>query len=435
MLKPYIFTIEKNNQIVYNLARGDFVKESTTKKLNDHYYKYLHKEKYRNKLNNFLFFFVWKLIYKIFSLKKVNQKLILFVANRDRNIPAEFESIYNYAKSKGYKAVCLTAPYLQDETFYINELRKMRYDLIFTKFYAQAKCTFVSDYYLPAFANKPRKNARLVQLWHGCGAFKKWGYSTREGSWGLKSDFFEKYNIHKTYTDIITSDEAVNQIYSEAFNADISKVKALGVARTDVYFSSTFIKEKTVEVREKYGIPDNKKILVWAPTYRGDSLQKSHNEITMELEKMYNELKDDYVLLIKLHPHLVKGFNAHTFAPEYMKDFAIKPHPSYPIENILCAADVIISDYSSLIFEYSILERPMIFFAYDLEEYENSRAFYYDYKDFVPGPIVKDTEGIIREIRNAEKHFDKDRIRKFRNGFMSACDGNSAKRIFDEMTR
>ncbi len=411
------------------------MKDSTSKKLNDHYYKYLHKEKYRNKLNNFLFFFLWKFIYRFHSLRKPDSKLILFAANRNNTIPAEFRAIYDYAKEKGYKAVCLCMPELNSKTFYINELKKIRYDLQFTKYYAKAKCTFVSDYYLPAFANEPRKGSRLVQLWHGCGAFKKWGYSTRSSSWGLKNDFFEKYNVHKTYTDIITSSESVNGIYAEAFAAEGEKVKALGVARTDVFFDKSFISEKTAEVRAKYNIPADKKILLWAPTYRGDSLQKSHNEITLDLEKMYRELKDDYVLLIKLHPHLVKGFNAQTFAPDYMKGFAIKPHPSYPIESLLCAADIVISDYSSLIFEYTLLERPMIFFAYDLEEYDSSRSFYYDYESFVPGPIVKDTDGIIREIRKTENGFDVSQIISFRNKFMSSCDGSSAKRIFDEMTK
>lgn len=408
---------------------------NTSKKLNDHYYKYLHKEKYRNKLNNFLFFFFWRLIYKLYSLKKVDDRLILFVSNRDDKIPAEYKGIYDYAESKGYRVICHCMPKLESKTFYVNEYKKLRYDIKFTKLYAQAKITFVSDYYLPAFANKPRKGSRLVQVWHGCGAFKKWGYSTRDSAWGLKSDFFDKYNVHKTYTDIITSAESVNEIYAEAFNADIQKVKALGVSRTDVFFDEGFIKAKTEEVREKYNIDKNKKIILWAPTYRGDSLQKSHNEITFDLEKLYDQLKDDYVLLIKLHPHLVKGFNARTFAPEYMKDFAIKPHPSYPIENLLCAADIVISDYSSLIFEYSLLKRPMIFYAYDLEDYENDRAFYYDYRSFVPGEIVKDTDGIINEIKKAETSFDKERITRFKNEYMSACDGKSSERILDEIIK
>lgn len=409
--------------------------DSTRKKLNDHYYKYLHKEKYRNRLNNFLFFFLWRLIYKLFSIKKVDEKLILFVSNRDDKIPAEYKGIYDYAESKGYRVLCHCMPKLESKTFYVNEFRKLRYDIMFTRYYAQAKITFVSDYYLPAFSNPPRKGSRLVQVWHGCGAFKKWGYSTRNSTWGLKSDFFEKYNVHKTYTDIITSAESVNGIYAEAFDADIKKVRALGVSRTDVFFNEEFIKEKTDEVREKYNIDKSKKIILWAPTYRGDSLQKSHNEITFDLEMLYNELKDDYVLLIKLHPHLVKGFNARTFAPEYMKDFAIKPHPSYPIENLLCAADAVISDYSSLIFEYSLLERPMIFYAYDLEEYEGDRAFYYDYRSFVPGEIVYDTDGIINEIKKSEASFDRERIIRFKNEYMSACDGNSSARIFDEIIK
>lgn len=411
------------------------MKDTTSKKLNDHYYKYLHKEKYRNKLNNFLYFFLWKLIYRIYSIKKVDPKLILFVSNRDDKIPAEYKGIYDYAAAKGYRVICHCMPRLESKTFYVNEFKKIRYDIMFTRYYAQAKITFVSDYYLPAFANKPRKGSRLVQVWHGCGAFKKWGYSTRDSAWGLKSDFFEKYNVHKTYTDIITSAECVNSIYAEAFDADLKKVKALGVSRTDVFFDKNFIKEKADEVREKYNIKGDKKIILWAPTYRGDSLQKSHNEITFDLEKLYSELKDDYVLLIKLHPHLVKGFNARTFAPEYMSDFSIKPHPSYPIENLLCAADIVISDYSSLIFEYSLLERPMIFYAYDLNEYESDRAFYYDYTSFVPGRIVTDTDGIINEIKSLEASFDKEKVIRFKNEYMSACDGKSSARIFDELIK
>lgn len=438
----FIYLLEKIILIIYNAdVKGGMIlkkwnlSEEKSKKLNDHYYKYLHKEKYRNKLNSFLYNFIWKLAFMFFSVKKVDPKLVLFVANRDEVIPAEFRGIYDCAKKEGYRAICLCKPKYDSETFYENEWAKIRYDLVFTKYYAQAKCTFVSDYYLPAFANKPRKNSRLVQVWHGCGAFKKWGYSTRDSAWGLKSDQFKKFNAHKTYTDIITSSETVNDVYAEAFDSEISKVKALGVARTDVFFDENFIKEKSEEVREKYKIEPGKKIIMWAPTYRGDSLNKSHNEITLDLERMYNELKDEYVLLIKLHPHVVKGFNAQTFVPEYMKKFAIKPHPSYPIENLLCAADIVISDYSSLIFEYALLERPMIFYAYDLEEYKNSRAFYYDYESFVPGKIATDTEQVIEEIKKLEKHFDKSAITEFKNKFMSACDGNSAKRIFDTIVK
>ena len=404
-------------------------------KLNKHYYKYLHKDKYRNLLNDFLYFFLWKLVYLFYSLKKVDEQLILFVANKDEKLPSDFTSVFNHAKKLGYNAVCLCKPEFSSKIFYVNELKKIRYDLSFTKYYARAKCTFLSDYYLPAYANPPRKHSHLVQLWHGCGAFKRWGYSVKDNAWGLNEKQLNKYKVHKTYTHIVTSSEEVNIHYAEAFDCDSAKVKALGTPRTDVFFDKKFTEEKKLEVYDKFNIDKNKKIILWAPTFRGNSLQKSHNEITLDLEKMYNNLKDDYVLLIKLHPHVIKGFNARTFAPEYMKAFAIKPHPSYPIENLLCAADVVVSDYSSLIFEYALSEKPMIFYAYDLEEYEKGRAFYYDYKSFVPGKIVYDTDSLIKEIKNIEETFDKQRIVDFKNKFMSGCDGKSTERVFSEIMK
>ncbi|MEG1243915.1 MAG: CDP-glycerol glycerophosphotransferase family protein, partial [Oscillospiraceae bacterium] len=96
---------------------------------------------------------------------------------------------------------------------------------------------------------------------------------------------------------------------------------------------------------------------------------------------------------------------------------------------LLCACDILISDYSSLIFEYSLLARPMIFYAYDLDEYDRERSFYYPYREFVPGEIVSDTNQIINAVENIEKSFDSERVLQFCQKFMSACDGQSTKRI------
>ena len=101
------------------------------------------------------------------------------------------------------------------------------------------------------------------------------------------------------------------------------------------------------------------------------------------------------------------------------------------IDTALCGADLVITDYSSLIFEYAILERPMIFFAYDLESYENARSFYFEYEGFVPGEIVTDTDGIINEIKRLETEFDVETVRSFKNRFMSACNGDSTEKIIE----
>ena len=104
------------------------------------------------------------------------------------------------------------------------------------------------------------------------------------------------------------------------------------------------------------------------------------------------------------------------------------------IEELLCTCDLCISDYSSLIFEYSLFERPLVFFAYDLEEYGDWRGFYYDYEELTPGPVLRTTVEVIQYIRETEKEFDPERIRAFRNKFMSACDGHATDRLIELVT-
>lgn len=404
------------------------MKQLLKKILNKHYQMFLAKQKYRNMLNNFLFFFLWKLTYKIACLKKIDDKLILFVASNDYSMPPEYESLFNAAKKKGYNPVCLYKTKNSSSVAYFNELKKIRNDLRFIKYSARAKATFLYDYYLPAYANTPRKSTKLIQIWHACGAFKKWGYSTRKSDWGLDDKFFDKYNVHKTYTHITTSAEKINSVYAEAFGNDVSKVHPLGVARTDIFFNEEFLSSQRAKLINKYPELENKKIILWAPTYRGNNIGSSQNDMAIDFEKLYRELGDGYALLVKLHPHIAKSMSDNDI-PQELTSFVYNISKEFDISTALCFSDMVISDYSSLIFEYALFERPMIFYAYDLEEYDSSRSFYYDYESFVPGEIVKDTSALAKAIINADKSFDRQKVVKFRNEFMSACDGKSTERI------
>lgn len=129
-------------------------------------------------------------------------------------------------------------------------------------------------------------------------------------------------------------------------------------------------------------------------------------DLKLDIERMNAELSDDFVLLYKLHPQTAKRFSLSAEEREKYENFVFDISKDVRIDLAMCAADMLISDYSSVIFEYSLLSRPMIFFAYDLEEYDRDRSFYNKYEDFVPGPIVRDTEGIISAVRQAQSGFD-----------------------------
>ena len=103
------------------------------------------------------------------------------------------------------------------------------------------------------------------------------------------------------------------------------------------------------------------------------------------------------------------------------------------IEDLLCTADVCMSDYSSLIFEYALFEKPMLFLAYDLDDYFDYRGFYYDYHDLAPGPVVRDTAGVIDFVTHLDTQFDLPRVRAFRQKFMASCDGHATQRILQRV--
>lgn len=367
-----------------------------------------------------LFFLVWPLVFKIYKRRPLNKKLVLFAYNRNyTSMPDNMKSVFEYLKKRGYDCVEMASPK--------NGLKRLFFNLKFTKYYAVCRCVFLTDNFDPVYANAPRKGTKVIQLWHACGAFKKWGYSTTDLAWGASRESLELFPMHNTYTDAFVSCEKVIPCYAEAFGCKKEIIKPFGVPRTDVYFDSSFVSGQRAELKRLLPEIGEKKVILYAPTFRGNNPTQAYNENRLDFEKLFFALSKQYVLLLKLHPFTAEKFDLTQDEKERFKGFLFNVSGLVGIETALCGADILIADYSSLIFEYSLLERPMLFFAYDLEEYDRDRSFYYDYKSFVPGKIVTDTDEIIAAIES--KDFEGEKIKAFRETFMSACDGNSTRRI------
>ena len=375
---------------------------------------------------NFLYHKLWPHYFRKYSRKPIDEKkAVLAYSHIYKEMPDNLRCIKAALEEQGY--TCVVIDRAENGVIYknplLNELAKCFYGKKFFREYATAKALFLTDYFFPAYACKPREGQSVVQLWHGCGAFKKWGYSTAEKKWGASKKNLDLYPIHNTYTHVCVSSPKVSFAYVEAFGCSEKSVIPLGAPRTDVYFDKGFVAGCRKQILDKFPEIGGRKIILYAPTFRGDSIDKSYIKNMMDIEEMSRRLGDGYVLLIKQHPLTADAFRIRNdgFAFDISKDVAI--------ETALCAADLVITDYSSLIFEYALLERPMIFFAYDLAEYEDARSFYFGYEGFVPGEIVNSTEEIIGEIRRLETDFDVERIRRFRQDYMCACDGKSTERI------
>lgn len=146
-------------------------------------------------------------------------------------------------------------------------------------------------------------------------------------------------------------------------------------------------------------------------------------DIQLDINQMYHALKDDYLLLIKLHPAVKNNHNYQKLYPDFVYDFS----EYRGINELLVIVDFLISDYSSVPFEYALLNKPMIFYPYDLDLYQKERGVIPDYIQEVPGPVVFGTAEIIRLIKNNQ--FNLERIREFSHKWNEYSVGKSSSNL------
>ncbi|OCA84650.1 bifunctional glycosyltransferase/CDP-glycerol:glycerophosphate glycerophosphotransferase [Bacillus sp. FJAT-27986] len=341
------------------------------------------------------------------------QNKITFASNKMPKLQDSFECIYDeIAESRpGYKVV----GYFKKKRS-CKEFAKLYYDI------ATSKYVILDDYYRPLYKLKARKRTEVIQTWHAAGAFKKFGHSA-VGYRESNTEEFEN-EAHGSYTKVAVTSKEIVPHYAEAFNIPEENVYPVGLPRTDVFFDTEGIEYIKQKYEAVYPALRNKKIITYAPTFRGGPGKRASFNIQLDLKKMAEELSDEYVLVLKLHPSVTKGIDI----PKEAEDFVLNLSKN-DINNVLSITDILISDYSSVIFEYALLERPMIFFAYDLEDYLEDRGFYYEYKEFIPGPLAEKTEQVISLIQ--QNSFNIQKVKAFKERFFEDFDGKASKRFVD----
>lgn len=377
----------------------------------------------RKKVGQILMFrIVFPLGYKHYIKgKKIKRKKAVFVEVRFDEITDSFRLVYDRMKADGFDVHEQFIENIKPGKWgYIKRCLRMLEDI------SDAHYVFLNDACNVTSCIPLRKGTKIYQLWHACGAFKKFGMSTAELIFGDNRKSLEKYPNYGNLSYVTVSSPEVIWAYEEAMNLKDTKtqVVATGVSRTDVFYDQHFIEQSKAAVYSVCPAAENKKIILYAPTFRG-RVAKAESPDCLDIPAMKRALGDEYVLLIKHHPFVKQP----PVVPEDCADFAMDVTKSLEIDQLLCASDVCVSDYSSLIFEYSLFERPMIFFAYDLDDYFDWRGFYYNYDELTPGPVVKETEEIIDYIRHLDTRFDQAQVHAFKEKFMSSCDGHATDRI------
>ena len=220
--------------------------------------------------------------------------------------------------------------------------------------------------------------------------------------------------------------------YAEAFGVTPDKVRATGVPRTDIFFDEKYLKETKARLHEAYPQLQGKKLILFAPTYRGlRADDASYDFSRIPLDEIYEALHEEYVWVFKWHPALYNNIaNGKVRTPDFAKypDFFLDLSEEREINDILTVTDVMITDYSSVIFDYYLTGGRVVYYPYDFDTYYNGRSFYFDYEEYLFGPVAKNPEELIAAIQ-APAEDESEIRRKFGEKYMSACDGRATERV------
>jgi teichoic acid ribitol-phosphate primase len=293
---------------------------------------------------------------------------------------------------------------------------------------ARARAVVLDDYFFAAYVTPRRAGTLLVQTWHASGAFKRIGHSVRDASFGADAALTDRVAIHAGYDVCLVGSRAAAPHYAEAFGLPLDRFRwDLGIPRTDLFFDHARRDAAEAAIRRRYDIPADRRVILWAPTFRGDRVTEARDPGALDLASLAGELGSGHLLLLRLHPFVRARTAIPDEAAELVRD--VSDHPD--INELMLVSDLLVTDYSSAIFEFSLLERPMAFFAPDLDAYERERGFYVAYRDWVPGPVFDRTDALARWLRDAPR--DTERVRRFRQESFAVADGRATQRLVDEV--
>ena len=363
---------------------------------------------FKNLMTKFGFY-----LFKPFRLK---ENRITFISNRRNSISGNYESIY--------------AELIKDKNIDIKTVLDTKESFIscfkYGYYLASSKVILIDDYIRSVYEIRKRKDNYLIQVWHACGAFKAFGFSrlSKEGCWSQDS------RSHRTYDYCLVSSRKVAKHYAEAFGMNVDRVIATGVPRTDIFFDEAYKREIRAKIFSTYPMLKDKKVILFAPTFRGSSKKEgNYPHYRFDYKKIFERLGDEYRIIIKHHPHVN---NKPVIENEY-KDRVIDLSKNEELNELLFVTDILITDYSSVIFEAALLDIPMLFYAFDLDEYISRRGFYCEYISFIPGKLVENMDEIIDALMVGD--FEADKIIEFKKDFFDDLDGKSGKRASEFIKR
>lgn len=275
----------------------------------------------------------------------------------------------------------------------------------------------LSDNYFAFLAGIPfSSKTKNIQLWHANGAIKRFGLEAEYAKKSALKDQERYKEVYKTWTHYVVSSSKMKHIFEKNYQISVNSLD-FGYPPTDNYFDETWRKEVSMTFKQKF--PTEKKVLLYAPTYR-----EGKSMLPLELKEVFKELKKEWLIFIKCHPHDQESYEAFIAETKVVFDFQ-----GMALNELLPSVDCLITDYSSIPFEYSLAnpQGRVVFYCYDYQQYKDDVGLEADFEAWAPGEIVKDTASLIPAIQTETTV----EFTSFNQVWNTYAKGNSKKQLIE----
>ena len=359
--------------------------------------------------------------YNFYAKRRSGKKNILFMSETKPYIWGNLKFIDERIKERG-----LEDQFTLSYTFRraVDKQNGVRSWLRTVKNLAANDYIFVDDF-VPVFNYlNLSDNTKLIQVWHAGVGFKSVGYSR----FGGKGSPHPQYNCHRKYDYVITGSESLVEVYSEVFGLPKERVLPLGMARLDGFLEEDAVRSKTESFYQDHPECKGKKLILFAPTFRGSGQKRAHYDYNqLDMQRIYDFCGDEYIWAFKMHPFT----HGKPPIPEEFKDRIIDLTKSKDINDLYYVSEIMITDYSSAYYEFSLMKKPILFYTYDRDVYEIVRGVHKSIKETAPGKVCDTFDELMAALEN--KDYDIEKTLKFREENFGDYDGHAADRIIDRI--
>jgi CDP-glycerol glycerophosphotransferase len=385
--------------------------------------------------NNQAVLLIFKMVFILLGMLPKKRKLVIFESFHAKQFSDSPRALYEYMKKEYPDFELIWSVDKQAVSLFegmgVPFIRRFSMKWFLT--FPRAKY-WVNNVRLPGWMPKPR-NTVYVQTWHGT-PLKKLGLDIGEIHMpGTDTSEYQSNFIKESekWDHLVSPNAYSSEIFKRAFHFKGNMIES-GYPRNDVL--SNYEQADLVSIKEKLNIPAHKKIMLYAPTWRDNEFYEKGKykfEFQFDLDKWKEEFGQEWVLLSRMHYLVAENFD---FSAHEGTVYDVSSHPD--IRELYLVSDLLITDYSSVFFDYAILNRPIIFFMYDLENYRDQlRGFYMNIQEDAPGPIVQTESELfdaIKELDGADM-LESQKFKEFKNKFSSWEDGQAASRVVDVLLK